>query len=184
MRRGPKATDTMASPLAPATISDDDDDDDDDDAEHGAGSSSKHTPLPSSMIGDNSPGKRSSKSDVWRVVKRLKQGHSCGDYTHICTAPVDGGSCNQLFKLPRSGGKSNEQDDSKKGTWISTKAMAHLTAVHPSETKAGSQGKQRAEESQSKKKSCMFEAGLLCTTCSKYNLMTSCIGRDGDSSCD
>ena len=103
------------------------------------GEEDRHLPLPSSMIGLNSPRKRAETSNCWSVVKRLK---SCEDapswakkwfskgYSHVCIHEIPrdthGGTvCNtplRLHKLAR--GKD------AKPSWVTTHATTHISRYH------------------------------------------------------
>jgi hypothetical protein len=81
-------------------------------------------------IGENTPRKRKSCSDIWKYVKRLKPGNPFTEEgnTHICVAsiPEDGFGrtvCNQPLKL---------YNCSKciKSSCITTRALEHMAKYH------------------------------------------------------
>ena len=81
-------------------------------------------------LGNNTPGKRQSLSDIWTYVKRLKHGNLLSDKgsTQICVATIPedefGGTiCNTSLKLyNRARGKGS--------SWITTRALEHMARYH------------------------------------------------------
>jgi hypothetical protein len=108
-------------------------------------------------IGNNTPGKRKSLSDIWTYVKRLKPGNLLSDEgnTHVCVATIPedefGGTiCNTPLKLyNRAKGKGS--------SWITTRALEHMARYHK-ETKLAKDYDERADGAhESKVNHCMVD---------------------------
>jgi len=74
---------------------------------------------PGYMTGPNSPTKIASTSNIWRTIRRLKQGHPklLEGFTHACIEP----GCGRFIVLTKSKGKTY---------WTSTKAGGHIKRCH------------------------------------------------------
>ena len=102
------------------------------------------------LLGDNTPGRRPSRSPVWEWMKRLREGHpglKMGgkiEYTHQCQFVVglDANKnelrCNRLVKCSSSYDKYGDYDEetktvikSEKRKWCTTKLIDHFEQYHP-----------------------------------------------------
>ena len=95
--------------------------------------------VPAGQYGNNSPTKRSSSSEVWKEVKRIKHTlNADNQMTHICLVklpPLANGTpqfCNTLLKLHKTKAKPGNQP-----SWLTTRAIDHLREEHPTDGIAG-----------------------------------------------
>ena len=113
-----------------------------------------HAEIASDQYGHNTPTKRSSHSNVWTEVKRLKGelNNEANDGTHICLCELKERAvagapkkfCNTILKLHKR--KATPQSGAQ--TWLTTRAADHLQREHPVDSPSGAifASKARARE--------------------------------------
>jgi len=115
-----------------------------------------HAAIKSSLLTDNTPTKRDSKSEVWTHVKRLRCKHPSTQKgnTHVCILPIGSSEdgtvsyCNTFLKLHKS----------KSFSWITSKVHAHFKKYHTN-TEISKISMQRDKKSLDKKINQLFQYG-------------------------
>ena len=109
-----------------------------------------HAQLNASEYGNNTPTKRSSTSEVWTSIKRLRGtvNNTAGDGSHICLVELKKDAvpgaprkfCNTVLKLH----KTRATPQSGAQTWLTTRAAEHLQCEHPEDSPIGKKFAMRA----------------------------------------
>ena len=103
----------------------------------------RHFPMPTSMLGVNSPRKRPETAKCWTVIKRLRSSENAPvwarkwfdkgkEFTHVCALDIEedihGGTvCNTPLRLHRFAKGANT-----KVSWVTTHATSHISRNHKS----------------------------------------------------